>query len=78
MSEILHTNTCSTRLTTAEALSKTSLNPDPECPRCILNAAAPQLLAACEWMYSFFENELIQDEDCKEFAKVAIAAAKGD
>lgn len=46
MKEILHTNTCSTRLTTAETLSKTSLNPDPDCPRCKLNAAAPELLAS--------------------------------
>lgn len=48
MDEILHTNTCSTRITTAERFSKINLNPDPDCPRCKLNNAAPQLLAACE------------------------------
>ncbi len=69
-----HTNSCTERYVIAEELSKTSLAPHTDCPRCTLNNAAPDLLEACKVAVLALTHDPINPKDV-EFVQAAIAKA---
>ncbi len=83
--EVLHTHSCSARHAIAEMEIKKTLH-TPDCPRCILNNAAPALLEACESIFEALDNNGTIDRKSSPFdargtyhkqLKAAIVAAEG-